>query len=324
MRKLLLATAAVILACGSAQALQKPRPAMGPNGDPHVQIADYIPGEQTLVVGAVGRSVTMTFGPTEHIQRVILEMAGTVNGQSVPAPWEGPDGGSLNQNPLGNVLPLWAVRAGHSAAQVVTKDDEGTTRVYPFLLVALPPQPDSCGDDDCDDPRLASALTFQSAPVKKRTVDPVLVAQQASARLKAAEARLKTDIFYGVRNWKYKAQGKLNAQTLLNPDQVSDNAQVTGFLYNGNRKLPSFYVVERDGSERQVTPTPGPNGLALIYQAVPGCRDMLPSCEHFRLRSGDKVVDLWNVSDESPAGVNPATGTISPEVVRVVKTSTAH
>jgi|SRR5271165_3675319 len=57
---------------------------------------------------------------------------------------KGPDPEQLAQLPIGNTLPLWAVRPGRSNAQVITGTEDGSNRVYQFVLVALPPQPDDC------------------------------------------------------------------------------------------------------------------------------------------------------------------------------------
>jgi hypothetical protein len=47
-----------------------------------------------------------------------------------------------------HILPLWAVRAGRSSGQITTSLDDGSTRSYQFVLVALPPQPDIPADGD--------------------------------------------------------------------------------------------------------------------------------------------------------------------------------
>lgn len=300
----------LIASLSPAQALQRPHPAepMDRGGDPHVQVAVYHPYEQILVVGAVNRSMTITFAPDESISDVLLETESRVNGQVLEAPWSGPQ----KEKPLGNVLPLWAMRAGRSSAQVITRRSDDSTRVYLFVLLALPPQPEACAvkdEVDCDDPRLVNGLSFIYPDDQKAVVRQVSAQTRKVAERRAAEERLKTDIFYGERNWRYMAKGTEAAKDALAPDEVSDNAQVTGFRYLGNRKAPSFYIIEADGAERSVSSQPNQD-LDVVYETA----------AHWRLRKGDFVLDVYNHGYD-PVGANPWTGTSSPNVIRTIRTT---
>jgi type IV secretion system protein VirB9 len=287
----------------AAHALEIPRPA---GDDPHVRVAVHQPSQSVLLVGAVGRSMVITFGLGETITRVDFESPPNVDDKKIPAPWQAPGAKDVEQAPLGNILPLWAMREGRSSLQVVTQKD-GRNRVYLFQLIALPRQPEECATDDCDDPRIITGLTFEY-PADRRKADlQRQAANRQAAERKAAEARLKTDIFYGVRNWKYVVQGESQAIRDLAPNAVSDNSQVTGFRYLGNRAVPSIYIVASDGAERQVTPTPDQD-LLVVYETA----------AHWRLRSGSEVIDLFNKGYD-PVGANPETGTTSPEVIRVIR-----
>src|SRR5271166_1122151 len=98
--------AALICVTSAAHALQQPQPA---GADPHVQVARFNPAEPVLVVGALGRPVTITFKPTEEIIRVVLDQGYAADGKAVPRPWNGPDPEQLAKQPLANNLPLWPV-----------------------------------------------------------------------------------------------------------------------------------------------------------------------------------------------------------------------
>lgn len=307
MRAALLAAAAVVFPL-SAYALETPTPS---KADPNIKTAPYDPMNQVLLVGTVGRSSTVIFGKDEHVTRFVAET-------EIPAgthPWKSPDAKELQGNPLGNVLPLMPIHEGHSTAQVITKSPDGTQRVYQFYLVALAPKSDAdCLTSDCDDPRATYGLTFTyPAQEKKAKVEARQVAWKARHEQDLKD-RVKTDIFYGTRNWRYVAQGTRRAKTLLAPDEVSDNGAVTAFLYLGNRRVPSIYVctaepcTEKD--ERQVTPVPMQDLLVVQETA-----------RHWRLRFGenrDAVLDIWN-DGYDPIGANPGTGTTSPDVIRVVR-----
>lgn len=311
--------AAMICSATAAHALQYPQPAipLDRGGDPHVQIAHYDPVEPVLVVGAPGRPLTITFGSDETIVNAHLptDTYGP-DGKAIQAPWMG----LSDKDQKGNVLPLWATRAGRSNIQVVTQTADHETRVYQFVMVVLPQQPDDCLLTsqqllaDCDDPRMTNGLSFVYPANHK--VDKTAVQSAAQTRLGkeklAGEERLRTDIFYGPRNWKYVIKGNPEAVQSLAPDQISDNTQVTGLLYLGNRKAPALYVVEAGDVERQVSPAPDKD-LLLFYETA----------HHWRLRKGTQVADIYNVGFD-PIGVNPQTGTISPSVVRVTRSTEAR
>jgi type IV secretory pathway VirB9-like protein len=308
MRAALAATSALVW-IGSAHALQVPQPAvpLAKGGDPHIQVAICDMNQSTLVVGAVGRPVTIVFDPAETINKANLPSGVPDGSKAAVQPWQGEPGAT------GNVMPLWVMAAGRANAQVTTTTADHQTRVYSFALIALPPQPDDCQGVDCDDPRLTSTLTFKCpAEHQPPPVDWTAVRARAEAKAKLdAEARLKTDIFAGERNWRYQVKGQPDAIKDLAPNQVSDNTQVTGFLYLGNRQSPSLYIVDAGNTERQVTPTPDKD-LLVVYETA----------AHWRLRKGSEVVDLINVGYDD-IGANPYTGTTSPNVIRTIRTTTA-
>ena len=300
---LLMSTA--LLWVSPALALQVPQPA-SKGGDPHVQTALCDTSQPTLVVGAVGRPVTIVFDPAEIIKHANLPTGTVVDNKPAVQPWQGA------QESGGSVLPLWVMTAGRASAQIEVETADHQRKVYTLALVALPPQPDDCEAVDCDDPRLTSTLTFK-CPLdhKPPPVDWTAVRARAEIQQKLdAEARVKTDIFYGPRNWKYQVKGQPPAIKDLAPDQISDNTRVTGLLYLGNRQVPALYIVEIDGSERPVAVVPNKD-LLVAYETA----------AHWRLRKGSEVVDIFNVGFV-PIGANPYTGTISPSVMRTTRADT--
>ena len=310
-------TAALCFCLASpAMALERPHPAvpLDKGGDPHVVSAPYNPADTVLLVGIVSRSSTITFGKDEHIVRVMLEMGHNgPDGKSIPPPWEGPDPAQVSAQPLGNVLPLWATRAGRSSAQVITKTATGQQRIYQFMLVALPEQTTTPCDPtasqviaDCDDPRFMAGLSFSYAGEEKAAAVAEAAAVRKAAGAQTAKDRLRDDIFYGPRNWNYVGKGSRASYADLAPAQVSDNSEATGFKFVGRRRQPSIYVVDGD-SERLVRSEPDQD-MAVVHETA----------AHWRLRDGPYVFDVYNKA-YNPDGVNPWTGTTSPEVVRVVK-----
>ena len=323
MKIALTVTALLLCQAAAAHALQTPEPAvpLANHGDSHVQVAQYDPTQPVLIVSAVGRQVTISFGADESIKMAVLPSGTVVDNKAAVQPWQGPPGDAGGTTALGNILPLWVMAPGRSNAQVITSTASGGKHVYLFELIALPEQPNDCPRDDCDDPRLVSGLSFTYPPERKSPVDLAAAQTRAALQKLNAEARLKTDIFYGVRNYKYDVKGSAKAIKDLAPNKLSDNTAVTGFLYPGNRPLPAVYIVEADGSERPVALAPDKD-LLVAYETVPGCPDVLPTCVRWRLRKADEVVDIWNLGPDQVGG-NPYTGTISPAVIRITRRAPA-
>ena len=87
------------------------------------------------------------------------------------------------------------------------------------------------------------------------------------------------------------------------PADVSDNGEVTAFLFPNNQFIPKILYVSPDGTE-----TIAPYTVHGDYIVVP----MIAPEWHLRL--GKAVVCLRN-PHYSPIGVNPHTGTTSPDVL---------
>jgi len=306
---------ALLCPLGAQAALVTPQP-VDKDGNPHVRTATWSAKGSYLITGAQYRPLIITFGADEHILRVPLEtesLGGPDGKTKLAAPWAGLQdqaGAADAATTLGNVLPLWAMRPGRSAAQVVTISTDGTKRVYPLQLRALPPQPNDCDKDDCDDPNIITELTFIHPEIKKKVDQTAALQARSDAARNAALARLKVDVYYGPHNHDYWPKGTAGADRRLAPNDMWDNTQSTAFLWKGRRRIPTIIIVEH-GEERPVTPEPV--GELLVVHEVAAL---------WRLRDGDdrdSVLDITNGAYH-PEGSNPWTGTTSPEIQRIVKT----
>ena len=317
-RTLLALLGSASLAC-PALALDMPQPA-GP--DPHVRTVRYSESDVTLLVGTVNSPTTITFGDDEQVKTVAF-------GQEDAQPWRGPVCKQQKCPAPRNNLILWPVTPGRNTMQVVTvrTTDKGTEeRVYPFVLIALPP-PASCADlndlladPECQDQHSVSELRFTYAPdqAKQRQLAEERAAAEYRVRLeRAAAARLATDYFYGPHNWKYVASENAAWRASGQPaPSVSDNGQQTVFRFPGYSVLPAIFTTSgarcgashNDDQEQTAETIPtGINGL-VVYRGV---------AAHFCLREGPAVMDIWNKAYD-PIGHDPGTGTTSPDVVREV------
>jgi type IV secretion system protein VirB9 len=90
---------------------------------------------------------------------------------------------------------------------------------------------------------------------------------------------------------------------------VWDDGQFTYFRFPGNSRLPTFYVVNPDGTEAVASYTVDPvSSVVVVHQTA----------AEFRLRDGKKVACIKN-KNWNPVGWNPGTGTISSTIVREPK-----
>jgi len=271
---------------GPALALDTPVPG---TRDPHIRTAAYDAYDRTLLVGVVGMATTVTFGAQERIQRVTFG--------SVSDPWQAPDPSKGGGSAYKNNLPLWPRKAGHGNMQVVTGLPDGTERLYQFDLVARDPGAAGEGDPDA-----TFGLIFTYPEDIRQAAAAAAAERRKAIAASVARDRLKTDVFYGKRNWRYVAQGKDRA---LAPAEVSDNGRLTAFRFPGNTEAPAIYVV-------------GPNGERLApFIVLDDLIVVQETAAHFRLRLGDEVLEIYNRAFD-PAGQKADTGTTSPGVVREV------
>jgi type IV secretion system protein VirB9 len=281
--------------------------------DEHMRSVAYDPTNRTMMVLTVGRVSNITFNAMETIKRVIF---GSLDGpvETITEKEAGPTA-------LVNNLPLFGKVPGKTNLVVITNSPDGHEHPYLFLLDVR-----AAAKGGEDDPDATYGLQFTYAAQEKAAA--AVVARQTwqekrDAKLKeVAEARLNTDVFYGPQNWRYMAQGQFKD---IAPIEAHDNGRISAFRYPGNMRVPSVFIVS-NGPQRiadacttgkpskedslgteQVPQTTQMDDMVLVQQTAP----------HMRLRLGDEVVEIYNCGWD-PVGVNPGTGTTSPEVVRRV------
>lgn len=107
-------------------------------------------------------------------------------------------------------------------------------------------------------------------------------------------------------NWRYVARGDHS----LTPIAVFDNGYSTVFRFPQNERIPAIFVINPDGKEATAP-----------YSVSGGYAQVGMTAKEFRLRDGGTVLDVYNLGYNT-MGVNPATGTVSGDVQRVVKGGT--
>lgn len=297
--------------------------------DAQVRLCAYAPTQRYAVSGLVGYPVDLKFADNERIKRFELAYTG-LDAKGNPAPtWRGPGGkeagasaGTVPADKFLNNLPLWPFQAGRSALLVVTALPDGTERPYQFELTA-PQGAADCGSSATDpgcpgDTVTTAALQFayptdeaaaatRAAADKKKAAIADWQARQAKAKESEAVARLKTDVFYGARNFAYQAKADPKFKTLA-PSEVSDNGWLTEMQWPSNVQVPSITIIDPASGEERVAPVSQQGQMQIISTTA----------EWFRLRLGPKaVMDIHNLAWKAERP-DPHTGTTSPDVVRHV------
>ena len=292
-----LVPALALLACAavSVPAHAEQQPIKG-RYDPRMRVVAYNSMNPVTVNGTTFISTQITFAVGEKIIHVAIG-----------------DDDAWMKMPADNLLFIKPVEVrAPTNMQVVTVRPDGTQRSYPFVLIARAGS-SAAGAQVASLDGTTPAAAQSATPFGIQFVYPGDAREEALARRRqqaagaserTAESRLAVDYFYGPRNWRYTAQGS----QALEPAEVSDNGQVTAMRFLGNSIVPPIYAVASDGQETLI-PMPAMRGdVAVISMTAP----------EFRLRSGNEVLRIFN-KGYSAQGINPQTGTTSPEVVRVIR-----
>ncbi len=289
--------AALLAACmltSPALALDLPSPG---RLDQNVRTVDYIQGQRWQVVGDLNRITTFTFGENERVARVMFGENGL---------WAGPKPEDLKENPLRNSVPLQPVSTKPTNMVIYTWLSDGRERVYQFALRANDVAPDATDLEAT----YGLIFTYNAVERGERNKDAVSrQREQADNRDEnIAKARQDTSAFYGVTNWKYTAQGDSDlGDFAICPTEVSDNGSTTRFRFPGNLGHPSIFKIAADGSEQTAAVFPM-DDFILTYGTA----------RVWIVRQGANVVRITNRAYDA-IGVNPRTGTTSPDVIRTIR-----
>ena len=274
--KRLLVAAALVAAFASQAATVPPR---GPQ-DYRIRTVDYSEGQVYRITGFFGYHALLMFGADERIEKV----GGFEKGWTV--------------DNLGNKLLVHPkLDDADSNLTVVT-----SRRVY-FFDLSVKPFPKKYVSQ-ADDPEQTYALKFRY---------PEDEAQAAIARAEAVAVERKlreatTKVSEKPKHWNYTYMGA----DAIRPYQVWDDGIFTYFKFYAQQDLPSFFVINDDGSESVVNKGMERDGDTMVVQRVG---------KQFVLRMGNSVVCIYN---ENPSIFTPSTGTetSSDQVQRVIRGET--
>ncbi len=277
---------------GPAHAVQEPRAG---RWDARVRTVPYNAMNPVRLVGSTFTSTQIIFAVGETVTHVAIG-----------------DAEAWLPQPAGNLLFIKPIEVRQPTnMQVVTSKPDGTTRSYQFELVARA-APSTTGAQVASLDGTVPAPAGPATPFAIQFVYPDDAREAAisnrrraaaGASERTAQARLEVDFSYGPRNWRYSAQGS----RAIEPAEVSDNGRLTAFRFPGNMTVPTIYTVAPDGQET-IVPYNMRGDLAVVSTTA----------REFRLRYGGEVLRVFNLAFD-PIGMNPGTGTTTPEVIRSVK-----
>jgi type IV secretion system protein VirB9 len=267
------------------------RPIAG-RSDPRMRTLAYNPNEVVRLSTAVGATLVVTFGANETVNAVAVS-----------------DSKDLAALPKANYL-FFKARAALTPQPVVvlTSTPTGGMRRYVFNVTTR-----SMDNLEASAPDLYYSVQFtypadeaaarQRAVAERNAVRRADAAARETARLHRSLEERTGNPYIGKRNWRYIAQGDKS----LTPLEVFDNGYTTVFHFPGNVRVPAIFVIAPDGKES--TANYAVNGdYVEVGQVARG----------WRLRDGHTVLAIWNAAFD-PVGNGPGTGTVSPNVERIIK-----
>jgi type IV secretory pathway VirB9-like protein len=320
--------ALAVLAAPASSPAQAPPPDPAVSNDPTVRVIPYDPLHVETLIGTLGMQTSITVSPKEHITRLTF---GDQADNSDSQVFEGPDPDQLKQGLKSNVS-LWPHKAGRTNLVMLTEDEKGIEHPYRLVLVVRDPAGEKLASNDkpatdaVPPPPLPTYGLVYSYPeqeraerteqarqrwVQRRAVAAVrLVKAQAAAAAAQLDRAQAAPCDVGKGNPRYVGQGDRNLAPLSQDGrlQVCDDGQATYFRYPGNTAPPSVFVPTPDGKHEEFV-AKHMRGDWLVAERI---------APEFHLRDGQAVLYVWNKGYD-PIGTKPATGTVSPDVERIVR-----
>lgn len=249
--------------------------------DPRVRVVDYNPLNVVKLSTFYGVSTHVQFADAETIRDVAVG-----------------DDQAWKVVPRGNHLFI-KPQATNADTNVTVVTDK---RTYQFALVVQPrPLKDSTA---WADPNLIFSLTFRypDEEAAKLAADAKKVALQA--RLGEIKGKL-TDAKEKGQNIDYWVAGSEE----ISPTAARDDGRFIYLTFSNNRDMPAVYSVDAGGNEALINTNVIDGNTIVIQRLVP----------RLILRKGDAVASVVNKSFDLNGGVDNTSGTVAPDVERVIK-----
>jgi type IV secretion system protein VirB9 len=95
----------------------------------------------------------------------------------------------------------------------------------------------------------------------------------------------------------------------VSPSGAYDDGRFIYLTFNNNADMPAVYETDESGKDSLVNTHVTSGNTIAIHRLA----------EKLTLRKGDFVASVWNKSYDSTGGANNLTGTVAPDVERVIK-----
>lgn len=249
--------------------------------DPRVRVVDYNPLNVVKLVTFYGVSTHVQFGDGETIKDVAIG-----------------DDQAWKVVPRGNHLFI-KPQAEKADTNVTVVTDK---RTYHFALIVQPrPIKDSKA---WSDPSLIFSLAFRypDDEAEKQKAEEEKIA--AAANTKNMKAKLANAVKQ-IENIDYWVAGSEE----ISPTAARDDGRFIYLTFSNNRDMPAIYSADEEGNEALINTNVIEGNTIVIQRLVP----------HLILRKGNYVASVINKSFDINGGIDNTTGTIAPDVERVIK-----
>lgn len=249
--------------------------------DPRVRVVDYNPLNVTKLSTFYGVSTHVQFADGETIKDIAIG-----------------DDQAWNVKPRGNNLFIkpQATKADTNLTVVTDK------RSYQFSLVVQPrPLKDSTA---WADPNLIFSLSFHYPDEDAAKLAANAKKEALRVRLNEVKGKLSEAKKEG-QNFDYWVAGSIE----ISPTSARDDGRFIYLTFSNNRDMPAVYSVDVEGNEALIN-TNVIDGNTIVIQRL---------VSRLMLRKGKAVASVINKSFDLDGGTDNTTGTVAPDVERVIK-----
>jgi len=248
--------------------------------DPRVRVVTYSPKNVVRLNTFFGVSTHIKFSESEQIKDVAVG-----------------DDLAWKVIPRGNNLFIKpTAKEGDTNITVITN-----RRTYHFVVVVLTEK----NQKTWANRELIYSLSFRYPDEEDANSNARARAEAEKARREDVKNRLARAPSRNGHNMDYWVAGHQE----VSPSGAYDDGRFTYLIFNNNSAMPAVYETDETGKESLVNTHVSSGNTIVIHRLA----------EKITLRKGDFVASVWNKSYDRTGGANNLTGTVAPDVERVIK-----
>ena len=248
--------------------------------DPRVRVVTYNPKNVVRLNTFFGVSTHIKFSESEQIKDVAVG-----------------DDLAWKVIPRGNNLFIKpTAKEGDTNITVITN-----RRTYHFVVVVLTEKNQKAWANR----EVIYSLSFRYPDEEDANSNARARAEAEKARREDVKNRLARAPSRNGHNMDYWVAGHQE----VSPSGAYDDGRFTYLIFNNNSAMPAVYETDETGKESLVNTHVASGNTIVIHRLA----------EKITLRKGDFVASVWNKSYDRTGGANNLTGTVAPDVERVIK-----